>query len=114
MVTPESRLRKRERALSMTVPARSPPNLPISMTMSGGWVGERAGTGLLKPTRVHFSDRFSKPLLNRRGRTSLLMQRIDFEVSAVATLRKRVTEVEEINEDLIAFARGHAGAVSSI
>ena len=42
------------------------------------------------------------------------MQRIDFEVSAVATLRKRVSEVEEINEDLIAFARGHAGAVSSI
>ena len=42
------------------------------------------------------------------------MQRIDFETSAVATLRKRVSEVEEINEDLIAFARGHAGAVSSI
>jgi uncharacterized protein YigA (DUF484 family) len=42
------------------------------------------------------------------------MQRIDFEVSAVASLRKRVSEVEEINEDLIAFARGHAGAVSSI
>ena len=42
------------------------------------------------------------------------MQRIDFEPNAVATLRKRVSEVEEINEDLIAFARGHAGAVSSI
>lgn len=42
------------------------------------------------------------------------MQRIDFETSAVATLQKRVSEVEEINEDLIAFARGHAGAVSSI
>ena len=42
------------------------------------------------------------------------MQRIDFEASAVASLRKRVSEVEEINEDLIAFARGHAGAVSSI
>jgi uncharacterized protein YigA (DUF484 family) len=42
------------------------------------------------------------------------MQRIDFEASAVAHLRKRVSEVEEINEDLIAFARGHAGAVSSI
>jgi uncharacterized protein YigA (DUF484 family) len=42
------------------------------------------------------------------------MQRIDFEASAVKTLRKRVSEVEEINEDLIAFARGHAGAVSSI
>jgi len=42
------------------------------------------------------------------------MQHIDFETSAVASLRKRVSEVEEINEDLIAFARGHAGAVSSI
>ncbi len=42
------------------------------------------------------------------------MQRIDFETSAVASLRKRVSEVEEINEDLIAFARGHAGAVSAI
>lgn len=42
------------------------------------------------------------------------MQRIDFETSAVAHLRKRVSEVEEVNEDLIAFARGHAGAVSSI
>lgn len=42
------------------------------------------------------------------------MQRIDFEASAVATLRKRMSEVEEVNEDLIAYARGHAGAVSSI
>jgi uncharacterized protein YigA (DUF484 family) len=42
------------------------------------------------------------------------MQRIDFEASAVAHLRRRVSEVEEINEDLIAFARGHADAVSSI
>ena len=42
------------------------------------------------------------------------MQRIDFETSAVAHLRKRVSEVEEINQDLVAFARGHAGAVSSI
>jgi uncharacterized protein YigA (DUF484 family) len=42
------------------------------------------------------------------------MQKIDFEASAVASLRKRVSEIEEINEDLIAFARGHAGAVSSI
>lgn len=42
------------------------------------------------------------------------MQRIDFEVSAVARLRRRVAEVEEINEDLVAFARGHAGAVTSI
>lgn len=42
------------------------------------------------------------------------MQRIDFETSAVNSLRRRVTEVEEINDDLIAFARGHAGAVNAI
>jgi len=43
-----------------------------------------------------------------------VMQRIDFEKGAVASLRKRVAEIEEINEDLVAFARGHTGAVSSI
>jgi uncharacterized protein YigA (DUF484 family) len=42
------------------------------------------------------------------------MQRIDFEASAVASLRRRVSEVEELNEDLVAFARGHAGAVFAI
>ena len=42
------------------------------------------------------------------------MQRIDFEGGAVATLRRRVAEVEGLNEDLVAFARGHAGAVSTI
>lgn len=42
------------------------------------------------------------------------MQRIDFEQRAVAALRQRVAEIEEVNEDLVAFARGHAGAVSSI
>jgi len=42
------------------------------------------------------------------------MQRVDFEAGAVANLRRRVAEVEEINEDLVAFARGHAGAVNAI
>jgi uncharacterized protein len=42
------------------------------------------------------------------------MQRIDFETGAVASLRRRVAEIEEINDDLVAFARGHAGAVSAI
>lgn len=42
------------------------------------------------------------------------MQTINFEESAVNTLRRRVDEVEEINETLIAFARGHAGAVTAI
>lgn len=39
---------------------------------------------------------------------------IDFETRAVASLRRRVAEVEEANQDLIAFARGHSGAVSAI
>ena len=39
---------------------------------------------------------------------------IDFEHGAVASLRRRVAEVEEANQDLIAFARGHSGAVSAI
>ena len=39
---------------------------------------------------------------------------IDFEHGAVASLRRRVAEVEEANQDLIAFARGHSGAVASI
>lgn len=39
---------------------------------------------------------------------------IDFHDSGVAALRRRVAEVEEANQDLIAFARGHSGAVSAI
>lgn len=42
------------------------------------------------------------------------MQQIDFEQGAVASLRRRMAEVEGINEDLVAFARGHADAVASI
>src|SRR4051812_23129834 len=42
------------------------------------------------------------------------MQRIDFEQGAVASLRKRMAEIEELNEDLVAFARGQAGTVASI
>jgi len=41
-------------------------------------------------------------------------QVIQFEDSAVASLRRRVAEVEEANQDLIAFARGHSGAVCAI
>lgn len=41
-------------------------------------------------------------------------QVLDFEAHAVASLRRRVAEVEEANQDLIAFARGHSGAVSAI
>lgn len=32
----------------------------------------------------------------------------------MASLRRRVAEVEEANQDLIAFARGHSGAVTAI
>jgi uncharacterized protein len=37
-----------------------------------------------------------------------------FETSALAQLRARLGAAEEVNQDLIAFARGHWGAVSSI
>jgi len=39
---------------------------------------------------------------------------IQFEERAVAHLRERLGAVEEANQDLIAFARGHSGAVTSI
>jgi uncharacterized protein len=39
---------------------------------------------------------------------------IDFEARGLASLKRRVAEVEEANQDLIAFARGHSGAVSAI
>lgn len=39
---------------------------------------------------------------------------IQFEDFALARLRERLGAVEEANQDLIAFARGHAGAVVSI
>jgi hypothetical protein len=39
---------------------------------------------------------------------------IPFEEHAVARLRARLGAVEEANQDLIAFARGHSGAVASI
>ena len=39
---------------------------------------------------------------------------IPFEERAVAHLRERLGEAEEANQDLVAFARGHSGAVTSI
>lgn len=41
-------------------------------------------------------------------------QLIHFEERAVARLREQLGAAEEANEDLIAFARGHSGAVASI
>src|ERR1044071_5054996 len=39
---------------------------------------------------------------------------IPFEERAVAHLRQRLGAAEEANQDLIALARGHSGAVASI
>ena len=39
---------------------------------------------------------------------------IQFEEAGVARLRERLGAAQEANEDLIAFARGHSGAVASI
>ena len=39
---------------------------------------------------------------------------IQFEDHALAKLRERCAAAEEANQDLLAFARGHSGAVSSI
>jgi uncharacterized protein len=41
-------------------------------------------------------------------------QVIHFQEQAVARLRERLGAVEEANEDLVAFARGHSDAVASI
>lgn len=43
-----------------------------------------------------------------------MAQLIQFEEHAVARLRERLGAAEEANQDLIAFARGHSGAVASI
>ncbi len=43
-----------------------------------------------------------------------MAQVISFEERALARLRERLGEAVEANEDLIAFARGHWGAVASI
>lgn len=39
---------------------------------------------------------------------------IQFEEGAVASLRQRLDAAESANDDLLAFARGHSGAVASI
>ena len=43
-----------------------------------------------------------------------MAQVIPIEERAVASLRARLGAAEEANQDLIAFARGHSGAVASI
>lgn len=39
---------------------------------------------------------------------------IDFQESAIGRLRARVAQLDEVNADLLAYARGHAGAVAQI
>ena len=54
-------------------------------------------------------------ILTLTGVSSLAMAKvISFEERAVARLRERLGAVEEANQDLLAFARGHSGAVASI
>ena len=48
------------------------------------------------------------------GSALFVGQLVHFEERAVARLRERLGAAEEANEDLIAFARGHSGAVFSI
>ena len=43
-----------------------------------------------------------------------MAQVIPFQDHALAQLRARIAAAEEANQDLIAFARGHSGAVASI
>lgn len=43
-----------------------------------------------------------------------MAQVIPFQDHALANLRARVAAAEEANQDLIAFARGHSGAVAAI
>lgn len=43
-----------------------------------------------------------------------MAQVIPFQDHALAALRARVAAAEEANQDLIAFARGHSGAVAAI
>ena len=60
-------------------------------------------------------DEGSPSRFNHCGRMLAGMGRvIDLGEVQVARLRARVAEVEEANQDLIAFARGHSGAVCAI
>jgi uncharacterized protein len=43
-----------------------------------------------------------------------MAQVVSFENHALAALRARIAAAEEANQDLIAFARGHSGAVAAI
>lgn len=43
-----------------------------------------------------------------------MSQVIDFQSNAVARLRARVAALDEANADLLAYARGHTGAVAQI
>jgi len=58
--------------------------------------------------------RFSRKLTGPGVFSGPMATVIPFEERAVARLRERLGEVQDANQDLIAFARGHSGAVTSI
>jgi len=63
---------------------------------------------------VERAESVSRKLTARGVSSAAMATVIPFEERAVAHLRDRLGAVEEANQDLIAFARGHSGAVSSI
>jgi len=63
---------------------------------------------------VERAESVSRKLTGRGVSSAAMATVIPFEERAVAHLRDRLGAVEEANQDLIAFARGHSGAVASI
>jgi len=63
---------------------------------------------------VERAESVSRKLTGRGVSFAAMATVIPFEERAVAHLRDRLGAVEEANQDLIAFARGHSGAVASI
>src|SRR5258706_10216840 len=87
---------------------------PASSTPIRGLEGRGRGDWIAT-CRTQIPVRFSPSLLNHiRVRLGLMGRVISFENHALANLRARVAAAEEANQDLIAFARGHSGAVASI
>jgi hypothetical protein len=83
--------------------------------LHGGGFGRevcpRRSTRAASAVAADFGSRF----LTLFGLGSFSMGKvINFEERAVASLRARCVAAEEANQDLIAFARGHSGAVASI
>ncbi len=82
---------------------------PLSVSYGLAGVGVRAGTALRNENTLQLLEIKNSP---RKLRGMGMV--IPFEERAVAQLRQRLGAAEEANQDLIAFARGHSGAVASI